>query len=71
MCDSGKTTLISGLVANKRVETYTSMIENKLEFTPSPNSKPVSLVDIPGHERLRGAAVDKYAQFYFLLNLYP
>ena len=32
VCDSGKTTLISGLVANKRVETYTSMIENKLEF---------------------------------------
>jgi len=58
--DSGKTMLISGLVANKRVETYTSMMENKLEFLPSPNSKPLSLVDIPGHERLRVAAADKW-----------
>jgi len=61
VCDSGKTSLISGLVAAKRVETYTSMIENKFSYTPSNGGKPLSLVDIPGHERIRGAAVDRWA----------
>jgi len=60
-CDSGKTTLLSQLVSSKPVETYTSMQENRHMFTPVPGATPLFLVDIPGHERIRGGVVDKWA----------
>ena len=57
-CDSGKTVLFSQLVHRKPVETYTSMQEN-LGILDPPGKKPLSVVDIPGHERIRYKSLDK------------
>jgi signal recognition particle receptor subunit beta len=57
-CDSGKTTLLGQLVAGKPVGTCTSMVENRKswceEGVPS-----MDLVDVPGHERIRGAVMER------------
>lgn len=60
-CDSGKTTLLSQLVSSKPVETYTSMKENIHPYTDVQGKAPLALVDIPGHERIRGPIVEKWA----------
>jgi len=60
-CDSGKTTLLSQLVSSKPVETYTSMKENVHLYTNVQGNVPLTLVDIPGHERIRGPIVEKWA----------
>jgi len=59
-CDSGKTTLLAQLVVGKPVETYTSMVHNVFpwEVEGKPN---LNLVDVPGHERIRGAIVEQFA----------
>jgi len=59
-CDSGKTTLLGQLLHDKPIETYTSMKENTGSLA-LPGKKPVNIVDIPGHERLREAVLDQYA----------
>lgn len=58
--DSGKTTLFSQLVSGKLVQTYTSMTHNKMTF-PVENKASVELVDVPGHERLRGQVLDTFS----------
>jgi signal recognition particle receptor subunit beta len=59
-CDSGKTTLLSQLVVGKPVETYTSMVHNT--FTWEVEGKiNLNLVDVPGHERIRGSIVDQFS----------
>ena len=58
--DSGKTTLFSQLVSGKVVQTYTSMTHNKMTF-PVENKASVELVDVPGHERLRGQVLDTFS----------
>jgi len=60
-CDSGKTTLLSQLVSSKSVETYTSMKENIHPYIDIHGKAPLALVDIPGHERIRGPIVEKWA----------
>jgi len=59
-CDSGKTTLLSQLVVGKPVETYTSMVHNSFpwEVEGKPN---LNLVDVPGHERIRGGIVEQFS----------
>ena len=59
-CDAGKTTLLSQLVVGKPVETYTSMVHNVFswEVEGKPN---LNLVDVPGHERIRGGIVDLFS----------
>jgi len=57
-CDSGKTSLLSALVHQKAVETYTSMVENTGSYMSS-TGKLLHLIDIPGHERVRAAVLEK------------
>lgn len=58
-CEAGKTTLLAQLIHNKPVETYTSMVENTGSYL-TPRGALLHVVDIPGHERVRGAALDKF-----------
>ncbi|XP_063236305.1 signal recognition particle receptor subunit beta isoform X2 [Bacillus rossius redtenbacheri] len=58
LCDSGKTLLFARLLHDKFVATYTSVRENSGEATW--NNRLVKVVDIPGHERLRGKFFDQY-----------
>ena len=58
--DSGKTTLLSQLVAGKTVQTYTSMQHNSFPYTVA-DGKVVALVDVPGSDRVRGQVVDKFS----------
>jgi len=60
VCDSGKTTLLSQLISGKVVQTYTSMTHNKMTF-PVENKDSVELVDVPGHERVRGQILDTFS----------
>ena len=68
--DAGKTLLFGQLLHGKPIETYTSMIENVGKYfgtyeTDDESSsnvalhKPLDLCDLPGHDRLREAALDK------------
>jgi len=59
-CDSGKTTLFGQLLQGKPVETYTSMKENSGVLTVA-GKRPVNLVDVPGHERIRDSVLDQCA----------
>lgn len=56
LCDSGKTLLYTRLVHDRFVLTQTSIKENIDEYAI--NGKSVKIVDIPGHERLRGQFLD-------------
>ena len=60
ICDSGKTTILSQLIAGKTVQTYTSMQHNKFQFSLE-NKNPVNLVDVPGNDRVRGQVVDQFS----------
>jgi len=59
-CDSGKTTLLGQLIKGKPLETYTSMKENCGVLVLG-GKKPVNLVDVPGHERIRDNILNNYA----------
>jgi len=58
-CEAGKTTLLAQLIHNKPVETYTSMKENTGSFVNGRGTL-LHMVDIPGHERVRAALLDKF-----------
>ena len=58
--DSGKTTLFSQLISGKVVQTYTSMTHNKMPF-PVENKASLELVDVPGHERVRGQLLETFS----------
>ncbi|XP_062550780.1 signal recognition particle receptor subunit beta [Armigeres subalbatus] len=58
LCDSGKTLLFSHLILDDEKETFTSIKENLGYLTTS--SGELRLVDVPGHERLRGKFFDQY-----------
>ena len=60
VCDSGKTTLLSQLISGKVVQTYTSMTHNQMTF-PVENKASVELVDVPGHERVRGQILETFS----------
>jgi len=59
LCESGKTLIYNHLIYDKAVETYTSMKENigSLEIK---NKRPLKLIDIPGHERVRQQFFDTH-----------
>lgn len=67
--DAGKTLLFGQLLHGKPIETYTSMVENVSryfgryekddEISNITLQKPLDLCDLPGHDRLREAALDK------------
>lgn len=63
--DAGKTALFSQLVHGRCVDTYTSMVENSdvksiVCEDGSKSPKTVTLVDLPGHDRLRVAGIQKH-----------
>lgn len=58
LCDSGKTLLFSHLILDEGKETFTSIKENVGYLTTSTGE--LRLVDVPGHERLRGKFFDQY-----------
>ena len=60
-CDSGKTTILSQLCSGKTVQTYTSMQHNQVTYAPGPDKPAVSLVDVPGNDRVRGETVDMFS----------
>lgn len=58
LCDSGKTLIFSHLILGEEKESFTSIKENVGLLTTSRGD--LRLVDIPGHERLRGKFFDKF-----------
>jgi len=61
-CDGGKTLIFSRLVTAGKsgVDTFTSMQENLGHFQAPNTGKKVTVVDMPGHDRIRYAALDKH-----------
>ncbi|KAG8197723.1 hypothetical protein JTE90_001645 [Oedothorax gibbosus] len=59
LSDAGKTLLFLRLVSSKNVVTYTSMKENIAVFKVD-KKKTVTLVDIPGNERVRDQYLEKF-----------
>ncbi|GIY10752.1 signal recognition particle receptor subunit beta [Caerostris darwini] len=62
LSDSGKTLLFSRLVSSKNVVTYTSMKEN-ISMYRIDKKRTVTLVDIPGNERLRDKYIEQFLAF--------
>ncbi|CAL1297163.1 unnamed protein product [Larinioides sclopetarius] len=62
LSDSGKTLLFSRLVSSKNVVTYTSMKEN-IAIYRIDKKRTVTLVDIPGNDRLRDKYIDQFLIF--------
>jgi len=62
LCDSGKTLLFSLLTLKRSVVTHTSVRENKAKYTIKNGKKleVAEIVDLPGHERIRGKYIKKY-----------
>ncbi|KAJ9593658.1 hypothetical protein L9F63_014783 [Diploptera punctata] len=58
LCDAGKTLIYTRLLHNKFVQTHTSVKENVGDYEN--NGSSLKIVDIPGHERLRGKFFDEY-----------
>ncbi|XP_053663066.1 signal recognition particle receptor subunit beta [Anopheles marshallii] len=59
LCDSGKTFLFTHLCLGGGRETYTSIKENVGSFQTE-KGRELKVVDVPGHERLRGKFFDEY-----------
>uniref|UniRef100_A0A182J8N6 Signal recognition particle receptor subunit beta n=1 Tax=Anopheles atroparvus TaxID=41427 RepID=A0A182J8N6_ANOAO len=59
LCDSGKTFLFSNLILGGGRETFTSIKEN-VGFFKTEKGRELKVVDVPGHERLRGKFFDEY-----------
>ncbi|XP_052860486.1 signal recognition particle receptor subunit beta [Anopheles cruzii] len=59
LCDSGKTFLFSNLILGDGRETFTSIKENVGSFKTD-KGRELKVVDVPGHERLRGKFFDQY-----------
>lgn len=64
LCDSGKTLLFSLLVEKKEVMTHTSIKENRGAYVVQAGKKVKNsdIVDLPGHERIRGQYIKKYEE---------
>jgi len=52
-CDAGKTALFSKIVGGETVRTVTSVMPNELDFLPSGGKAPLSVKDLPGHDRVQ------------------
>jgi len=60
LCDAGKTLIYARLVHTKYAQTHTSVKENIGDAFNFGNNKCATVVDIPGHERLRYKYFDQY-----------
>jgi len=60
ICDAGKTLIFSRLVHNGYKETYTSIQANSGEYDVASKSKRLKMIDLPGHERIRGQFLDEF-----------
>ncbi|GFN91800.1 signal recognition particle receptor subunit beta-like [Plakobranchus ocellatus] len=60
VCDAGKTLIYSQLVNNNYKQTYTSVTPNSGEYVVTQKNKKLRVIDLPGHERLRGQMLDEY-----------
>ncbi|GAB0086144.1 Signal recognition particle receptor subunit beta [Sergentomyia squamirostris] len=58
LCEGGKTSIFTRLIHNEDRETFTSIKENISDY--SSKNGYVKIVDIPGHERLRGKFFDDF-----------
>uniref|UniRef100_A0A6B2EGR0 Signal recognition particle receptor subunit beta n=1 Tax=Phlebotomus kandelakii TaxID=1109342 RepID=A0A6B2EGR0_9DIPT len=58
LCEAGKTSVFTRLVFGENRETFTSIKENVADY--SSKNGYVRIVDIPGHERLRGKFFDDF-----------
>jgi signal recognition particle receptor subunit beta len=59
-CDAGKTLMFLRLVYKHFALTYTSVKENKGHFIAKIKDKILTVVDTPGHERLRSQYIEEY-----------
>uniref|UniRef100_A0A182Q9H6 Signal recognition particle receptor subunit beta n=1 Tax=Anopheles farauti TaxID=69004 RepID=A0A182Q9H6_9DIPT len=59
LCDSGKTFLFTHLCLGEGRETFTSIKENVGNYRTDKGHE-LKVVDVPGHERLRGKFFDEY-----------
>ncbi|XP_037075857.1 signal recognition particle receptor subunit beta-like [Pollicipes pollicipes] len=59
LCDSGKTLLLSHIGQNMYKGTHTSIEPNEASYSPD-GKRRLELVDVPGHDRLRQTALDRY-----------
>jgi len=59
-CDAGKSLLFLRLVHKQFAQTCTSVKDNKGHFIAKIKDKILTLIDIPGHERLRTQYLDEY-----------
>ncbi|BFZ22846.1 hypothetical protein BsWGS_25885 [Bradybaena similaris] len=60
ICDAGKTLIFSQLVYNKFKQTYTSIKVNSGDYEVTEKKKKLRIIDLPGHERLRGQLLEEY-----------
>jgi len=59
-CDAGKSLMFLRLVHKQYARTCTSIKDNKGHFIAKIRDKILTVVDIPGHERLRSQYLDEY-----------
>ncbi|XP_005094006.1 signal recognition particle receptor subunit beta [Aplysia californica] len=60
ICDAGKTLIFSRLVHKGFKETYTSIKANSGEYAVPEKNKNLRVIDLPGHERIRGQLLDEF-----------
>lgn len=60
LCESGKTLIFTQLLHKEVRETFTSIAENIGEYAIEGSGAVLRVIDIPGHERLRGRFFDQY-----------
>ncbi|CAG5116499.1 unnamed protein product [Candidula unifasciata] len=60
ICDAGKTLIFSQLVHKAFKQTYTSIKINSGDYEVTEKKKKLRIIDLPGHERLRGQLLEEY-----------
>jgi len=60
ICDSGKTLIFSRLIHQQFNTTFTSIKPNAADYSVSAKNKKLKIVDLPGHERIRGQLLDEF-----------
>uniref|UniRef100_A0A0B6ZNL5 Signal recognition particle receptor subunit beta n=1 Tax=Arion vulgaris TaxID=1028688 RepID=A0A0B6ZNL5_9EUPU len=60
ICDAGKTLIFSQLVHQEFKQTCTSIKVNSGEYEILEKNKKLRIIDLPGHERLRGRLLEEY-----------
>ncbi|KLO13502.1 hypothetical protein SCHPADRAFT_827917 [Schizopora paradoxa] len=56
--DAGKTSILSTMIYGQTLPTHTSLFVNSSIVTSPSSKKPLCIVDVPGHQRLRDAFKD-------------